>query len=112
MQFGMDQMNLPQIGLGGIASHPRAMFDGYAEMRVAFDAEPRQQSDARLARLAHRVPAAAAHGDDHSVHRALLSGHKKLAAWRSRVLRERPRALLGMRVALNGARKFLILRKL
>jgi hypothetical protein len=42
MQLGMDQMHLPHIGLGGVARHPRAVFDGRTEMRVAFDPEADQ----------------------------------------------------------------------
>ena len=35
----MYQMDLAQIGLAGVARHPRAVLDGLAQMLVAFDTE-------------------------------------------------------------------------
>src|SRR5215813_1563204 len=102
MEFGVDQMNLPQIPLSGVAGHPRAMFDGFAEMRIAFNAEPRQQSDAVLVRLAHRVLGAAAYCDDHSVHRTLLRGCEEWLHGVTRASRRTLRMLFSMRGAFDG----------
>src|SRR5215472_19190044 len=73
MQFGMNEVDLAQIRLARIAFDARAVLHARAGMRVAFDAEPREQPDTLFVRLAHCVPGAAAHSDDHSLHRVLYS---------------------------------------
>lgn len=59
----MDEMHLPEVGLGRVASHPRAVLDGPPQVRVAFHPETGQESDALLVALAERVVCAAAHSN-------------------------------------------------
>jgi len=44
VQFGVDQVNLAQIGLGRVARDPRAVLDGDPLVRVAFDSRARQRA--------------------------------------------------------------------
>lgn len=60
VQFGVKQMDLAQVGLRRIASHPRPMLDGHAGMTVALHAKPGQQGDRGLFRLGKAVVTAAA----------------------------------------------------
>jgi hypothetical protein len=62
VELRMDQVDLPQVRLRGVSRHPGAVSDRLAEMRVALDAEPREQSDRVRAGLRERVRLAPAHG--------------------------------------------------
>ncbi len=65
MQFGVDQMDLAQVGRGRIPGNPRQMLDGVAGVCVALDPQPGDEPDHVADRLAERVPAVQAHrGDD------------------------------------------------
>ena len=55
-----------------IARHPRAVFDGRAQTRVALDAERWQEPDGLLVRLPERVRRAAAHRGHEPVERHVL----------------------------------------
>ena len=61
-QLAVDQMHLPQIGLGGIRPDPGTVLDRDAHVRVALHAQPGQQRDGRLQRLAEAMPEAGGHG--------------------------------------------------
>src|SRR5262249_53282076 len=72
MQFRMDQVHLPQIGLARVAGHARAMFDRHPQMRIALHAEPREQADARLSWLDERMGTTLLHRLDDLTHQMLL----------------------------------------
>ena len=60
-QLRMNEVNLPEIRLRGIASHPRKMLHGCAEVRVAFDTEAGHKGDGFSGWLAEAVFIVAAH---------------------------------------------------
>ena len=51
VQFGVDQVDLAQIGHGRVLGDARAVLDRHPHMRVALDPEPSQEADAALIRL-------------------------------------------------------------
>jgi hypothetical protein len=51
VQFGMDQMHLPQIGLARIARDTGAMLHAHALMRITRDAKPGEKFDLVANRL-------------------------------------------------------------
>src|SRR4029079_13986617 len=67
-QFGVDEMNLTQVRAGRVARNPRAMLDGDAGVRVAFDAESGGEADAQARWLAEVVAAIARNSDDSRAH--------------------------------------------
>src|SRR3978361_58384 len=60
----MHQMHLTHIGMRRIPGDTRAMLDGSAHMRVAGDAQPRQQANAEARRLAEVMAGAKTDCDD------------------------------------------------
>ena len=54
-QLGMDQMDLPQVGLTWVAGNARAMFDRFALVSIVGNAETGDQDDRFLDRLRHRM---------------------------------------------------------
>src|SRR6476646_2828328 len=60
-------MDLSKVGLRGIARDARAVLHGFAPVRVALDAESREQRDRVDRRLREGVRRAAAHGDDDAI---------------------------------------------
>lgn len=60
MQLGVDQMDLTQVRLVGVARDPRPVLHSLARMTVALHAKPRQQGDRRLFRLGKAMVTAAA----------------------------------------------------
>ena len=75
VQLGVDEVHLAQVGLRRVAAHVRAVLDGRAAVRVALDAEAREQADGVGVGLGHRVPGAHAdRGDD-----AVAAGGGRLA---------------------------------
>lgn len=63
-QFGVDQVDLPQVGLGGIGGDAGAVFDCYAAVGIAFDAVPGDQAQLRRAAFAEAMIPVAGEGDD------------------------------------------------
>src|SRR3546814_8316106 len=63
-QFGVDQVDLPEVRLGRVARDARAVLHRLAEMRVAGDTEAGDEADLGLIGLAERVRGAAADRDD------------------------------------------------
>ena len=63
VQLGVNEVDLPQVGLCRIALHPRNMFDRQALVRVRLYTEPRDEPDARPRSLRERVAGASAHRD-------------------------------------------------
>jgi hypothetical protein len=51
VQLGVDQVDLAQVGLGGVAADPRAVLDGRAGVGVALHAEALDQDDGVLVPL-------------------------------------------------------------
>jgi hypothetical protein len=73
VQLGLDQVDLPQIGLLWLARLARKMLDRTAEMRITLYAQAAQELDPILGRFTERVRRASADGDDRrigAVHRA------------------------------------------
>src|SRR5690606_23038986 len=68
-QLLMDQMNLAQVWLAGIALHARAVLDRFAHVRVALDPQAGQEPDDCLVGLRERVRRATADGYDFCCHR-------------------------------------------
>ena len=60
----MDEVHLAQIRLARVPRHARAVPDCDALMRVTLDAQPRDELDACLRRLAEGVAATPGYGDD------------------------------------------------
>jgi hypothetical protein len=54
-QFPMDEMDLPEVGLGRIGTNPRTMLYGLAHMSIALNPESFQDPDLRLTFLAESV---------------------------------------------------------
>ena len=52
----MDQVHLPQIRLAGIFCNSAAVFNGYAAMRIAFDALSSYQHNCRTWCFAEAMP--------------------------------------------------------
>ena len=78
VKLGVDQMDLAQIGLGGIARRPRAMLDGHSLMRVALDAQPGHEANAGLVSFDQSVPRAAADSSNGAIHvRNALLGRRR-----------------------------------
>ena len=55
VELGVDQVHLPQVRLGRVTPHARAVLDRLADVRVTVDAEPCHQQDPVRVRLRHRV---------------------------------------------------------
>jgi len=64
MKLRMNQMNLAEVWLAGIARDARTMLDGNALMRVAVHAEACDEENARLIRLGETMSRAARHAHD------------------------------------------------
>src|SRR5205807_735865 len=64
MQFGMNEMDLAQIGLRGVLADARAMLDRLPAVGVALYAETCEQADVGLIGFAKSVGIAAADGGD------------------------------------------------
>jgi len=63
VQLSVDEMDLAEVGLRGIARNARKVFHRYALMRVVLDAKPFNQSNRRLILLAERVGLASRDSD-------------------------------------------------
>jgi len=55
VEFGVDQMDLPEIRLVWIARDARAVLDGDPRMRIIRNAKPFKQVDRRLIALRQRM---------------------------------------------------------
>src|SRR5574337_9975 len=55
VQFGVDQVDLPQVRLGRVDRHSRAVLDRSPKVRVTFHAEAREQTNGGQWRLTERV---------------------------------------------------------
>jgi hypothetical protein len=62
-EFSVEQVYLPQVGLGGVARHPRAVFDGRPAVRVAHNTVARDELDLRHRVLRERVTALAVNSE-------------------------------------------------
>ncbi len=62
VQLGVDQVNLPEVGRGGVSCHAAAVAHGRTRVHVAFNAETGKQPDARSRRLREGVRATAVDG--------------------------------------------------
>ena len=71
VELGVDQVDLAEVGPVGVSPHVGAVPDLLPHVRVALDAEPREQTDLRLARLGQGVGGAPADGDDYAAAGAL-----------------------------------------
>lgn len=67
VQLGVNEVDLPQVGLRRVALHPRNMFDRQTLVRVCFHAESRDEPDARPRHLREGVAGASAHRDHASL---------------------------------------------
>jgi hypothetical protein len=106
VQFGVDQVNLTQIGLGRVARHPRSVLDGSPLMRIAVDAEPGHEPDAVLVGFDQRVARTATDGRDHRVHRFLSADrHAPLCQFRLVDLQPQPRLLPQVKETVDGQRR-------
>ena len=104
VEFGVDQVNLAQVGLGRIARHPRAVLDRNALMRVAVDAEPGHELDAVLVGFDQRVRRASADGRDYCVHCASSSDrHVPFCQFRLVDLQPQPRLFRQVKETVDGA---------
>ncbi len=65
VQFAVDQMHLPQIGLRRVLGDTTTVLHRGSHVRVTFYAETCKQRNLRLARLDQRVFGAAVDGSDH-----------------------------------------------
>src|SRR5690606_25890453 len=104
----MEQMNLTQIGLRRIARDARPMFYRSALMRIPLDAEPRQQADLRLKRLAERMCGGTRNRFDRSFHGRplILSGGNPIALpWRGDDPTDASRAPVSVRSAAHDIDK-------
>jgi hypothetical protein len=72
VQLRREQMDLTQVRLGGIAREPAQVLHRGATMRIALDAETREQPDALPCLLADRVLRAQVNGDDMRIHDAIV----------------------------------------
>ena len=63
-QFAVHEVHLAQVGLAGVAAHPRAVLHGPAEVRVAVHAERLDQPDLVHRHLAEAVLTVTRDGDD------------------------------------------------
>ena len=64
VQLGVDEVHLPQVRLQRVPRHARPVPDGDALMRVSLHAQPRDETDTGLRRLAEGVAATPCDGDD------------------------------------------------
>jgi hypothetical protein len=55
VQFGVDEVDLAEVGPVGILLYQVAVPDLLPQERVTFDAQTGEESDARLILLGHRV---------------------------------------------------------
>jgi len=67
-EFGLQEMDLGEVGLSGIAPGEVAVADGGAAVSVALHAQTGEEVDVRLRMLAEGVGSAEAYGDDTGRH--------------------------------------------
>lgn len=75
VQFGMDQVDLTKVGLGGVSSYARAVLDCHPRVSVTLNAEAGDQGDLLGDQLGEAVAAVEGHGNDLlcSAHPTILS---------------------------------------
>src|ERR1017187_4378966 len=73
VQLSVDQMDLAQVGLAGVARYPRSVLHCAALMRVAFHSEALDQPDHRARLLAEGMRRVAADGRHDAPRRILVS---------------------------------------
>jgi hypothetical protein len=64
MQLLVEQMHLPEVGLGRIAGEPRAVLDRSSHMGISLNSHAREEVDAVLSAFREGVALSAAHGSD------------------------------------------------
>jgi hypothetical protein len=69
-QLVLEQVHLPEVRLRRVARHTRPMLHGDTGVRVAFDAEPFDEGEARFGVLAEGMRGRAAQRDNRAVHGA------------------------------------------
>jgi hypothetical protein len=69
VQLSVDEMYLPQVGLGRVLLHPRTVLDGGTGVGVALNADAFDKAYAFLCGFAEGMAAAAVDRDDAGVHR-------------------------------------------
>ena len=61
VEFGMEQVDLPQVGLARITRHSGKVLNGFTQVCVSLHAQARQERDAGLVPLAKNVLGTPAH---------------------------------------------------
>src|SRR5688572_2027379 len=72
VQLGVDEMDLPQVGLSWVLLHPRAVLNSGSGMGITFNADALNQPNARLRGLAEGMGTAAVDRYDAGVHGGIL----------------------------------------